>query len=114
MTFQLLVSCVRQDVHALCEKMNISSDALIINQGSAYAAEEFDRKGHSIKALSMDEKGVGLSRTTALQRATADIVLFSDEDIVYSDDYEALVKDQFEKNPKADMILFNVKVSEKR
>ena len=114
MTFQLLVSCVRQDVHALCEKMNISSDALIINQGSAYAAEEFDHKGHRIKALSMDEKGVGLSRNTALLRATADIVLFSDEDIVYSDDYEALVKEQFEKNPKADMILFNVKVSEER
>ena len=35
----------------------------------------------------MQEKGVGLSRTTALQRATADIVLFSDEDIVYENGY---------------------------
>ncbi len=114
MTLQLLVSCVGQDVHALCEKMNIGSDAIIVNQKSAYAEEEFDYKGHKIKALSMDEKGVGLSRTTALQRATADIVLFSDEDIVYSDGYEALVTEQFENNPKADMILFNVKVSEER
>ncbi len=114
MTLQLLVSCVGQDVHALCGQMNIGSDAIIVNQRSEYAEEVFNHNGHIIKALSMNEKGVGLSRTTALQRATSDIVLFSDEDIVYTDDYEQLVLNEFGKNPNIDMILFNVKVVEER
>ncbi len=114
MTLQLLVSCVAQDVHALCKKMNIGSDAIIVNQKSSYAAETFNHNGHLIKALSMDEKGVGLSRTTALQRATADIVLFADEDIVYEPDYEQKVIEQFEANPDIDMIFFNVRVCDER
>ncbi|MCR4617896.1 MAG: glycosyltransferase family 2 protein [Lachnospiraceae bacterium] len=114
MTLQLLVSCVGQDVPALCKKMNIGSDAIIVNQKSEYKTEIFNHNGYLIKALSMDEKGVGLSRTTALQRATADIVLFADEDIVYEDGYEQMVLDEFEKYPDADMILFNVNVCEER
>ncbi|MBR1860687.1 MAG: glycosyltransferase [Lachnospiraceae bacterium] len=114
MTLQLLVSCVGQDVHALCKKMNIGSDAIIINQKAEFAEEVFNHNGHVIRALSMDEKGVGLSRTTALQRATSDIVLFSDEDIVYDDDCEKRVLEQFKKNPGIDMIFFNVKVVKER
>ena len=114
MTLQLLVSCVGQDVPALCNKMNIGSDAIIINQKSEYKAEIFNHNGSLIKALSMDEKGVGLSRTTALQRASADIVLFGDEDIVYAEGYEKTVLDEFEKNPGIDLILFNVRVCEER
>ncbi len=114
MTLQLLVSCVGQDVHSLCKQMNIGSDAIIVNQKSAYAEETFNHNGHLIKALSMDEKGVGLSRTTALQRASADVVLFSDEDIVYEPDYEKKVLEQFELHPEIDMILFNVRVCDER
>ena len=114
MTLQLLVSCVGQDVQALCNKMNIESDAIIINQKSEYKAEIFNHNGNLIKALSMDEKGVGLSRTTALQRASADIVLFGDEDIVYAEGYEKTVLEEFEKNPGIDLILFNVRVCKER
>lgn len=114
MTLELLVSCVAQDVHKLCEKMNIGSDAIIVNQKSDYAFEEFDFHGNKVRALSMNEKGVGLSRTTALQRATADIVLFADEDIVYDETYAQKVISEFEKDSKVDMILFNVKVAENR
>jgi len=114
MTLELLVSCVAKDVHELVKTMNIESDAVMVNQKSDYAYEEFDNHGKRIKALSMNEKGVGLSRTTALQRATADIVLFSDEDIVYENGYTDKVIKAFEDNPRADIILFNVFVEENR
>ena len=114
MTLELLVSCVAKDVHELVKTMNIESDAIIVNQKSDYSFEEFDYKGRRIKSLSMQEKGVGLSRTTALQRASADIVLFSDEDIVYDTGYTEKVVKAFEDNPKADIILFNVVVEESR
>lgn len=114
MTLELLVSCVSKDVHELVKTMNIESDAIIVNQKSDYSFEQFDFGGNRITALSMQEKGVGLSRTTALQRATDDIVLFSDEDIVYESGYSDMVMKAFEENPKADIILFNVVVEEDR
>lgn len=112
MTLQLLVSAVNQEPRALAEQMNISSDAIIINQGDSFAYDEFERKGHKIRAFSFKERGVGLSRNNALLRADSDICLFSDEDIVYRDGYEQLVLEEFRKNPKADMILFNIDVAE--
>ena len=108
MKLQLLVSAVGEEPKQLAEKMNLSTEAIIINQTDRFDYEEFERKGRKIKAYSFQEKGVGLSRNSALLRADSEICLFSDEDIVYNDDYEKLVLDEFQKNPDADMILFNV------
>lgn len=114
MNLQLLVAAVNKDEIKLSNEMNINSDAIIANQGSAFGYVRYKHKGYDVEAYSFAEKGVGLNRNTALMRASADIVLFSDDDIVYEDDYRDKVLQEFEKNPKADMILFNVNVSPER
>ena len=114
MTLQLLVSAVNQDVRRLAEKMNIGSDAIIINQCGENGYDEWERNGHRIQAYSFAEKGVGLSRNNALLRADHDISLFSDEDIVYAEGYAKKVLEAFEKHPEADMLLFNMEVAEDR
>lgn len=114
MRLQLLVSAVNQTPSELVPKMNIRSDALIINQCGHFGYEEMMENGHLIKIYSMKEKGVGLSRNSALMRADGDICLFSDEDIIYKNDYEKKVIREFEKHPEADMLLFNVDVCEAR
>lgn len=65
-----------------------------------------------VRSFSMKERGVGLSRNTALMHADMDtgICLFSDEDIVLEKSYSEKVRKAYEKYPDADMILFNVKV----
>ena len=75
---------------------------------------EYEYKGNKIRAYSFAEKGVGLSRNNALLRAKADIVLFSDEDIVYYDGYTKKVLKAFEEHPEADMLLFNMDVEADR
>lgn len=114
MTLQTLVAAVKQDTSSLAEKMNLQSDSIIINQGEKNEYLEYQWKEHTIKAYSFKEKGVGLSRNNALLRATADIILFSDEDIVYESDYANKVLEAFRQRPQADMLLFNVEVEEKR
>lgn len=114
MKLQLLISAVNQSPAELAEKMNIRSDAVLINQCDHFGYEEISRGGHLIRAYSLQEKGVGLSRNNALLRADQDICLFSDEDIVYQDDYAEKVIGEFEKYPDADMLLFNVEVCEAR
>lgn len=111
---QLLVSAVNQDAAVLAEQMNIRGDAVIVNQCDRYGYEEFGEKGHRIQVFSMAERGVGLSRNTALLHADADICVFSDEDIVLCEDYEERIVRAYEELPDADMILVNVKVAPSR
>lgn len=114
MKLQILVSAVKEDARALAEKMNLGTDAIIINQCGENGYEEFMRGSSLIRCYHFAEKGVGLSRNNALLRANQDLCLFSDEDIVYDDDAALKVVECFEKHPEADMLLFNVRVHEDR
>lgn len=116
MKLQVLISALEKDAAQLSKKMNIHSDALIVNQCDKYDYLAFEQDGHCIRCLSMPQRGVGLSRNTALLQADVDtdICLFSDEDIVLKSDYEAQIKKAYEELPQADMILVNVKVAKER
>ena len=114
MKIQLLVSAVDKDAAALISQMNIQTDAVIVNQCDRYGYEEIADAGHKIKVFSMPERGVGLSRNTALLHAEADVCVFSDEDIVLSKDYETQILGAYEQLPDADMILVNVKAAPSR
>ncbi len=114
MTLELLVSAVDKDVRRLAEEMKICSDAIIINQCDHNDYDEWEREGFRIRAYSFNEKGVGLSRNSALLRADHDISVFADEDIVYAKGYRETILSSFEKYPEADMLLFNMDVAEER
>jgi len=109
MTLQLLVAAVDREARKLAEEMRIDSDAIIVSQGERYAYEELRWKDHNIKCFHMAERGVGLSRNHSLLRASADISLFADEDIIYEPDYERKVLDAFAEHPQADLLFFNVR-----
>lgn len=114
MEIQMLISAVGQDVLTLAERMNIGTDAIVINQCDRFSYDEYEHASHRISCYSLKERGVGLSRNSALMRASREICVFSDEDIVYEDGYAEKIKAEFEKHKDADMILFNVKVAPAR
>ncbi len=114
MKLELLISAVNADPKMLIEKMKILGDAVLINQCGKESEETLKTERGEVKVLSFDEKGVGLSRNRAIENSSADIILFSDDDIVYDFDYEATVLNEFAKHPEADCIFFNVEVCEER
>lgn len=114
MTLEVLVSSVNRECDELIESMHLASDAVIINQGRQHEYTERTKENYRIKYYGFCEKGVGLSRNNALLRATGDIVLFSDEDIVYDEGYREKVLKAFDENPGADMLLFNFRVPKER
>ena len=114
MTVQVLASVVEKDPRKSAEEMNIETDAVIVNQCGRYAVEEFEKNGRTIRVFHMAERGVGLSRNTALMRADGDICLFADQDIVYETGYEQKIVKAFEACPGADMIVFNIAIREER
>ena len=114
MKLEVLVSAVEKEPAELVSQMNISSDAVLVNQCDRYAYDALQTEGGSVKCFSMPERGVGLSRNTALLHASGDVVLFSDEDITLAPNYETQIRQAYEALPDADMILFNVKVAPAR
>lgn len=108
MTVQVLVAAMHQKDHSLLEKMNIQTDAIVGNQCDRNSVECFDYNGHDAVYLNFSERGVGLNRNNALMRATGDICLFADDDMVYVDGYAQIVERAFELHPDADVIAFNL------
>lgn len=106
MKLQVLISTMHQRDHSLLKKMNIQSDAIVINQSDYDCIERFTFRGHDILWMSLNERGVGLSRNNALMRASGDILLFADDDVVYADGYAEKIIKCFENNPKIDLIAF--------
>ena len=126
MKVEVLASVMNTTLPEVVAHMNLQSDAVIINQCDRLAYEEMKiagrggsveadpREEYLIRYYSFPERGIGRSRNEAILRAEGDICLFSDADIVYEDGYEAAILAEFERNPEADMIIFNITVEEER
>lgn len=108
MKLQVLISTMHQKNYNLIEKMNIQSDALVVNQCSIDSSDEFEFRGNKINWYDCQSRGLSRSRNKAISMAESDICLVSDDDIVYIDNYKDVIIDQFNKNPKADVIAFQV------
>lgn len=108
MRLQLLVAAMHQKDCALYERMNIDSDAIIVNQCGRDAYEEFRFGDNQVKLVSRNERGVGRSRNIALQMADADIVEFADEDMIFTETHREDVLREFAAHPDADVIIFSL------
>ena len=113
MNIQVLVSSMNMTWSKL-EKMNIQSNAIIINQtDKKFSYEKKEISGNTIEIYEFAEKGVGKSRNSALMRSSGDIIIMADDDEVFVDNYENIIKKAFIKYPDADMLVFDVTVHEK-
>ena len=86
---------------------NIKGQVLAVNQ--VEGNERIFNIEQSRKRLySYNEKGASKSRNRLLENANGDICIFADDDMVYSKEYENIIKLEYEKNKKADGIIFYV------
>ncbi|MBQ6935812.1 MAG: glycosyltransferase family 2 protein [Clostridia bacterium] len=108
MKIEVLVSTMHQKNSDLINKMNLKTDAIIINQTDNADFKELSINDKKVRMFSFNERGVGLSRNSALMRSDADICVLADDDMVFCDNYEETVRNAFEDNPRADLIIFNL------
>ena len=106
---QLLVATMNlTDIFALCDRMHIASDALIINQSDDVKYECVCYHGYNIECYTFAERGLSRSRNNALLRCTGDILCIADDDMVYTNTYRKDIISEFQKHPEADALVFNV------
>ena len=113
MKFETLISAVNKD-STLPKIMGIEGSAVLIDQTDRTYDEVIDTDTAHVRIYHRNERGVGKSRNLALDKAEADIILFSDEDIRYEKGYAEKITEAFEKHPEADVLFFNVSVCEER
>lgn len=106
LTLQVLIAAMKQTDFTLIHNMNINADAVMANQTDNTSNGEFEIDNHNVLVVNSALKGIAANRNLALDRATADIVLFADDDMVYADGMAEGVKEAFMLNPKADVIIF--------
>ena len=119
---QILISAVNKDPEELLRSMKLETDAVLVNQligdkaplGVEAGEKSCEIIGHKALILNRNEKGVGLSRNTALDHADHELVQFGDDDIVYDAGYGDRIVAEFDAHPEADVLLFNVKAQEGR
>lgn len=106
-SLQVLVSTMYQKDFSLLETMNIRSDAVIVNQCEKDSVLEFEFRGHTIKWINSTERGIGKSRNMAIFYSTNDILLFSDDDVVFEDNAPEVITDFFSNETKYNLATFN-------
>lgn len=106
MELEVLVATMGMDDCSLAERMNIQTSVVIANQCDRWDYEE--STDGKVRMISTETRGVGINRNMALQLAKADILLFSDDDIIYYDGALQGVLDAFQEFPDADVIFFGL------
>ena len=109
-SLQVLVATMHQKNTALAEKMNIRCSAVLANQADREEISIADTPFGTVKMITTKTRGVGLNRNIALLAGDADILLLSDDDVVYYDDMPEKVVAAFAENPQADVLVFGIDI----
>ena len=108
MKHQLLVSTMNQTDDSIYKQMNLHTDAIVVNQTNYNGLDTISKDQYILKMYHFRERGVGLSRNSAMMRAEGEIVQFADDDMIFTDTHREDVIREFDNHPEADAILFSV------
>ena len=108
MHIQVLVTTMHQSDTALYQKMNLQTDAIIANQADCFGYQEETVGGHTVKMITTATRGLSRNRNIALGFSSADYIAFSDDDLIWNDNYPQLIAREFEAHPEAEAIKFNI------
>lgn len=109
MKLEVLLATMNQIDDSVLDAVRLHSDVIVCNQtDNKTGYRQYIKEGYNVRWYDFQERGVGLNRNNALLRATGDICLLADDDIIFEQNYEKTVLDAFVQNPKADIILFNI------
>lgn len=98
----------QQEFYEKIKQNKITTKVLVVNQIEE-DKEIFNYKNENKTIYSFKEKGASKSRNRLIEKATGDICIFADDDMVYNEGYEKIILDEFEKNKDAEIIIFNIK-----
>lgn len=118
MKFQVLLSAMHLDDANYIDTLNITSDAVVINQCDREMSRDINRAAvngaaQKITYIETTERGLSKSRNMAIRNSAADICILCDNDVEYQYGYEGMILRAFDSHPDADVIVFFIKRKER-
>lgn len=118
MKLQVLLSAMFLKDESYIDSLNITTDAVVINQCDNDTERTVKRKRpdgltQTVNYIETTQRGLSRSRNMAIKKAEADICILCDNDVEYLPDYENSIRDGFLKHPDADLIVFYIERKEK-
>jgi len=108
MKLEILLSCMNQKDFSIVKESCITGDVLLINQANDNSLIENNNDKQSIRMISTTERGLSRSRNMAIRNSNGDICLLSDDDEIFSKNYEKIILDSYLRLQDADIIAFDV------
>lgn len=115
--FEILCVTMHQKDFSKIREMNIHTDVVFANQANYTGCEACEFENHRARMITTTTRGISTNRNIAImnRHSDAEIVVFSDDDLRFREDCEALVLKEFRKHPEADAIKFNLNcISERK
>lgn len=114
MKIEFLVSTMnRKDLSfldAMFQHNNISNiNVLVINQCINIEIPTIETLHENVRVISVKDKGLSKSRNLGLRNAIGDIVLPTDDDVVYEPDIVGILTNAFESNKDVDLLTFQIR-----
>lgn len=94
------------DYQEKLKQNKITGNVVAVNQTRG---EIFNIQNGKQRVYSCKERGASKSRNKLMQIAHGEICVFADDDMIYNDNYEKIIKKEYEKYKDADIIIFNIK-----
>lgn len=113
MKIEVLLSCMNQKDFSITEKMNLTTDILIVNQCDENKYEERIINGKKQRMIYTTQRGLSHSRNELLNNMMGDIGILCDDDVIYEKDYEKKIKKAYSEIKEADIIIFNTNTKRK-
>ncbi len=108
MRIQILAATMYQNDFSLLERLNIQSEAVVVNQCDKEGIHSFEYNGYPVLWVDSTERGLSRSRNMALKNASADICVICDDDERLADGYPLMIENAYRALPKADFLAFNI------
>lgn len=113
---QVLVTTMHQKDFSKYSEMNLQTDAVIANQADREFVEETEINNSNVKLITTTTRGLSKNRNISISNISDDAqyIMFSDDDLQFHNGYESIIVKEFEQNPMADAIKFNLNCISKR
>ncbi|MCI9147033.1 MAG: glycosyltransferase family 2 protein [Hungatella sp.] len=108
MTLDVLLSAMHLDGYHYIDSLNITGNCVIINQCNQESQQVITDNNRHITYIETTQRGLSKSRNMAIDHSQADICIFCDNDVEYSENYEHLILEEYDKHPEYDIIVFHV------
>ena len=110
MNLVTLITTMNQSDLSILKKMNLQGDVVIANQCDCSKLVLTTISGGKVHLINTNTRGVSRNRNIAIAHSfqDSDIILFADDDLVFCNNYNQMIIDEFNKHPYAEAIKFNL------